>query len=129
MDQAILRRGPFDHVIKVEQADEREVEALSRAMSDGLPKLEDIDTPFLSSRLIGRLLVASLGDPAGRTGSARLLLCRSRTAGGTFGGFLCGGSSVIISPDSTMATMPRPVRLSERTRTSQYYPSRQPGIQ
>lgn len=56
MDQAILRRGRFDHIVKVEQADESEVEALLRFMLDGLPKSEDINIPVLSSSLIGRPL-------------------------------------------------------------------------
>jgi hypothetical protein len=56
MDQAILRRGRFDHIVKVEQADESEVEALLRFMLDGLPKSEDINIPVLSSSLTGRPL-------------------------------------------------------------------------
>lgn len=56
MDQAILRRGRFDHIIKVEQADESEVSALLRFMLDDLPKSEDINIPFLASSLSGRPL-------------------------------------------------------------------------
>jgi cell division protease FtsH len=56
MDQAILRRGRFDHVVRVEQADEAEVEALLKALLDGLPKSDDIDIPLLATRLTGRPL-------------------------------------------------------------------------
>jgi cell division protease FtsH len=56
IDKAILRRGRFDHVVKVQQADQLEVEALLKAMLDGLPKSEDIDISLLSSCLVGRPL-------------------------------------------------------------------------
>ncbi len=56
MDKAILRRGRFDHIVKVEQADESEVEALLRFLLDGLPKSEDINISLLSSSLTGRPL-------------------------------------------------------------------------
>jgi cell division protease FtsH len=56
IDQAIVRRGRFDHIIKVEQADESEIETLMKSMLDGLPKSEDVDIPRLSSLLAGRPL-------------------------------------------------------------------------
>ena len=49
IDQAIVRRGRFDHIIRVEQADESEIRTLLGSMLDGLPKSEDVDIPVLSS--------------------------------------------------------------------------------
>jgi cell division protease FtsH len=56
IDQAIVRRGRFDHIIRVEQADESEIRTLLGSMLDGLPKSEDVDIPVLSSLLMGRPL-------------------------------------------------------------------------
>ena len=56
IDQAILRRGRFDHVVRVDHADEIEIKALLISMLDDLPRSDDIDIPFLARRLVGRPL-------------------------------------------------------------------------
>lgn len=56
IDQAILRRGRFDHVIRVDHADEIEIKALLSSMLDDLPRSDDIDIASLATGLIGRPL-------------------------------------------------------------------------
>lgn len=56
IDQAILRRGRFDHVILVDHADEVEIKALLVSMLDDLPRSDDIDIPSLARSLVGRPL-------------------------------------------------------------------------
>jgi cell division protease FtsH len=56
IDQAILRRGRFDHVIKVEYAGEEEVGTLLSSLLQDLPKSEDIDFTALAKQLAGRPL-------------------------------------------------------------------------
>ena len=54
IDAALLRRGRFDHIIKVDYAGEDEVRALLSSMLAGLPAAADIDVDELARRLAGR---------------------------------------------------------------------------
>lgn len=56
IDPAILRRGRFDHVIKVDYAREPEVLALLEKLLGALPKESDVDPKPLASELAGRPL-------------------------------------------------------------------------
>ena len=56
IDQAILRRGRFDHIIEVGPASEIEIEALLKAMLKNLPKDDDVDPAVLAKQLGGRPL-------------------------------------------------------------------------
>jgi SpoVK/Ycf46/Vps4 family AAA+-type ATPase len=56
IDQAILRRGRFDHVIKVDFASEQEVRALLEKLLSTLPKEADVDGEALAKGLGGRPL-------------------------------------------------------------------------
>lgn len=56
IDPAILRRGRFDHVIKVGMASEMEVKALLEKLIGELPHEEGIDVSALAHTLIGRPL-------------------------------------------------------------------------
>ena len=56
IDPAILRRGRFDHVIKVDYANEAEVISLLDKLLAGLPKEEDVDPSPLARDLAGRPL-------------------------------------------------------------------------
>lgn len=56
IDEAILRRGRFDHVIKVDFANEKEVKDLLEKLLDTLPKDESIDPAPLAKKLAGRPL-------------------------------------------------------------------------
>lgn len=56
IDSAIMRRGRFDHVIKVDYASEDEVLALLDKLLAALPKDETVDSLPLSKRLAGRPL-------------------------------------------------------------------------
>lgn len=56
IDPAILRRGRFDHVIKVDYAGESEVLALLEKLLGALPKSGDVDPKPLASKLAGRPL-------------------------------------------------------------------------
>lgn len=56
IDAAILRRGRFDHVVKVGMASEEEVYALLEKLVKDLPCENDIDVALLAKRLIGRPL-------------------------------------------------------------------------
>ena len=56
IDSAIMRRGRFDHVIKVDYADEDEVLALLGKLLSTLPNDGTIDPAPLSKKLAGRPL-------------------------------------------------------------------------
>ena len=56
IDPAILRRGRFDHVIKVGMATEEEVQALLAKLVSELPCAADLDVRAISKRLAGRPL-------------------------------------------------------------------------
>jgi cell division protease FtsH len=56
IDPAILRRGRFDHVVKVEYASEVEVRSLLEELLLSLPKENDIDPTPLAGELAGRPL-------------------------------------------------------------------------
>jgi cell division protease FtsH len=56
IDPAILRRGRFDHVIKVDMASQDEVEALLHKLVDKLPQEGTIDVTILAEQLGGRPL-------------------------------------------------------------------------
>jgi len=56
IDQAILRRGRFDHIIKVDFATEEEIKSLLEALLAKVPTAPDIDTTVLIKKLAGRPL-------------------------------------------------------------------------
>ena len=56
IDAAILRRGRFDHVVKVGMASEEEVHALLTKLVNDVPCENDIDVAQLAKRLAGRPL-------------------------------------------------------------------------
>jgi cell division protease FtsH len=56
IDPAILRRGRFDHVVKVDMASEPEVRALLNTLVGELPHDRGVDVPALAARLAGRPL-------------------------------------------------------------------------
>jgi cell division protease FtsH len=56
IDPAVLRRGRFDHVIKVDYADDEEMLALLRSLLEGLPVASDVELNGFASRLAGRPL-------------------------------------------------------------------------
>lgn len=56
IDAAILRRGRFDHVVKVGMASEEEVHALLEKLVKDLPCENDIDATLLAKHLTGRPL-------------------------------------------------------------------------
>lgn len=56
IDPAILRRGRFDHVIKVDFASEIEVQSLLDKLLSALPKESDVDSRPLARELAGRPL-------------------------------------------------------------------------
>jgi cell division protease FtsH len=56
IDPAILRRGRFDHVIKVDMASEPEVRSLLLNLLDKLPRASNIDVAELAKSLTGRPL-------------------------------------------------------------------------
>ncbi len=56
IDPAILRRGRFDHVIKVDFASEIEVQSLLDKLLSSLPKESDVDAKPLAQSLAGRPL-------------------------------------------------------------------------
>lgn len=56
IDPAILRRGRFDHVVKVDYASEVEVLSLLENLLSTLPKEEDVDSKPLARELAGRPL-------------------------------------------------------------------------
>lgn len=56
IDQAILRRGRFDHIIKVDYANEEEVRSLLSSLLQDLPISDDVDIPFIAKQLARRPL-------------------------------------------------------------------------
>jgi len=56
IDPAILRRGRFDHIIKVDMATMEEVSALLSKLTSELPCASDIDVGVVAERLAGRPL-------------------------------------------------------------------------
>lgn len=56
IDPAILRRGRFDHIIKVDYASEAEVLSLLKKLLSSLPKNKDVDLIPISKKLAGRPL-------------------------------------------------------------------------
>lgn len=56
IDPAILRRGRFDHIIKVDFASEVEVKSLLDKLLSSLPIEDDVDSDFLAKKLSGRPL-------------------------------------------------------------------------
>lgn len=56
IDPAILRRGRFDHVVKVDMASEEEVCALLEKLVSELPCEEDVNVKVLAGELAGRPL-------------------------------------------------------------------------
>ncbi|CAI0812653.1 TPA: ATP-binding protein [Yersinia enterocolitica] len=56
IDPAILRRGRFDHIIKVDYASESEVQALLENLLSELPKDDDLDLVALASAMAYRPL-------------------------------------------------------------------------
>jgi SpoVK/Ycf46/Vps4 family AAA+-type ATPase len=56
IDPAILRRGRFDHVVKVDFAGESEVRSLLESLLSNLPKSDDVDLRPFARDLAGRPL-------------------------------------------------------------------------
>jgi len=56
IDSAILRRGRFDHVVKVDMASEKEVCGLLEKLVSELPCAADVEVSVLAKRLSGRPL-------------------------------------------------------------------------
>lgn len=56
IDSAILRRGRFDHIVKVDMASEEEVSALLEKLTSELPCEDDIDVNILARKLAGQPL-------------------------------------------------------------------------
>lgn len=78
IDPAILRRGRFDHVIKVDYANQAEVTSLLEKLLSGLPNEKDVDSTPLARELAGRPLsdvafvVREGARLAARAGKSRL---------------------------------------------------------
>ena len=56
IDPAILRRGRFDHVLKVDFASEVEILSLLEKLLSLLPKDDDVDVGYFTKHLAGRPL-------------------------------------------------------------------------
>jgi AAA+ superfamily predicted ATPase len=56
IDPAIIRRGRFDHVIKVDFANEAEILSLITKLLSSLPSEEAVDTAYIAKELAGRPL-------------------------------------------------------------------------
>jgi hypothetical protein len=56
IDTAILRRGRFDHIIKIDYPSEEEVRSLLEKILIDMPKEKDVDPDPLAKRLAGRPL-------------------------------------------------------------------------
>jgi SpoVK/Ycf46/Vps4 family AAA+-type ATPase len=56
IDPAILRRGRFDHVLKVDFANELEIRAMMEKLLSALPTAADVSAAPLAAQLIGRPL-------------------------------------------------------------------------
>ena len=76
IDAAFLRRGRFDHILKVDYAGEDEVRALLVSMLADLPAGDDIDVDGLARRLAGR----PLSDAAFVVREGARLAARARLA-------------------------------------------------
>jgi hypothetical protein len=82
IDQAVLRRGRFDHVIKVDMASEAEVAALLMDLITALPHAADIDFAPIAAKLAGRplsdvsYLIREAARRSARDGSS-ILMARS----------------------------------------------------
>jgi cell division protease FtsH len=74
IDPAILRRGRFDHVIKVDYADSAEIRALLAALFSAMPTADDVDLDGLAAKLVGR----PLSDAAFVVREAARLAARAR---------------------------------------------------
>lgn len=78
IDPAIVRRGRFDHVVKVDMASEEEVRALLDKLVAELPCENDVNVKVLASKLAGRPLsdiafvVREGARLAARAGSSKL---------------------------------------------------------
>lgn len=78
IDPAILRRGRFDHVIKVDYASEDEVRSLLGRLLSNLPKEDDVDPVPFAKQLAGRPLsdvtfvIREGARLAARSGKSRL---------------------------------------------------------
>lgn len=78
IDLAILRRGRFDHIIKVSYAGEAEVLALLSSLLSSLPKAEDVDPLPLAKALTARPLsdvtfvVRDAARRAAKSGQSRI---------------------------------------------------------
>lgn len=78
IDPAILRRGRFDHVVKIDTATETEVLALLKKLLSELPVADDVDAEPLAASLTGRPLsdvayvIREGARLAARAGKARL---------------------------------------------------------
>jgi cell division protease FtsH len=78
IDQAILRRGRFDHIVNVSYPNEAEVLPLLVSLLSSLPTEEDVDPAPLASALSGRPLsdvtfvVREAGRRAARSGKNRI---------------------------------------------------------
>lgn len=76
VDAALLRRGRFDHIIKVDYAAEDEVRALLLSMLADLPAAADVDVDGLARRLAGR----PISDAAFVVREAARLAAKARLA-------------------------------------------------
>lgn len=74
IDPAILRRGRFDHVVKVDHADQTEMLDLLRALLDGVPLADGVILETYAMRLAGR----PLSDTAFVVREAARLAARAR---------------------------------------------------
>lgn len=78
IDSAVQRRGRFDHVIKVDFANEIEVQSLLEKLLSSLPKELDVDSKSIAKELAGRPLsdvafvVREGARLAARSGKGRL---------------------------------------------------------
>jgi SpoVK/Ycf46/Vps4 family AAA+-type ATPase len=76
IDPAILRRGRFDHVIRVDHADAAEVLGLLRSLLDGRPLAGDVILDGLAAKLAGK----PLSDAAFVVREGARLAARRRSA-------------------------------------------------
>jgi ATP-dependent 26S proteasome regulatory subunit len=78
IDPAILRRGRFDHIIKVDMASEAEVRALLERLIDQLPRRGALNVDPIAKQLQGRPLsdvafvIREAARLAARSGESKL---------------------------------------------------------
>lgn len=78
IDPAVLRRGRFDHVVRVDFATEEEIRELLVGLFSSLPMEQDVDATVIAARLAGRPLsdvtfvVREGARLAARSGKGRL---------------------------------------------------------